>query len=104
MLRRLPETGLRENLMPQDPEGMEPQSFIIKIWVEEAAGEAGHAMWRGHITHVPSNTRRYVQDLNEIFLFLAKHLEPLGIKLEKRWRPSLGKRQVTTQGLKDHRA
>jgi hypothetical protein len=64
---------------------MEPQSFIIKIWVEEAADETGCAMWRGHITHVPSNARRYIQDFNDIYLFLTKHLEQLGIKQEKRW-------------------
>ena len=39
-------------------------SFVIKIWVEETAGEAGQALWRGHITHIPSGRRRYFQDLH----------------------------------------
>ena len=67
-------------------ENQEPQSFIVKIWIEETAEEAGHARWRGHITHVPSNARRYIQDLDDIALFIAPYLEQLGVKLKRRWR------------------
>ena len=62
----------------------EPQSFILKIWIEEASEEAEHVKWRGHITHVPSNSRRYVQNLDEIALFLTPYLEQLGVKPKKR--------------------
>jgi hypothetical protein len=60
----------------------EPQSFVLKIWVEETAEEAGQVKWRGHITHVPSYSRRYVQDLDEIVLFVAPYLEQLGVRLK----------------------
>jgi hypothetical protein len=62
----------------------EPQSFVLKIWVEETAEEARQVTWRGHITHIPSNARQYVQDLDEIVLFVAPYLERLGVKLKVR--------------------
>jgi hypothetical protein len=55
-------------------------SFIVKIWLEETAEEAGEATWRGHITHVPNGERRYVQDLDEITAFIAPYLERMGVK------------------------
>lgn len=56
-------------------------SFIVKIWLEETAEEVGQATWRGHITHVPSGERRYVQDMDEITAFITPYLERLGAKL-----------------------
>ena len=53
-------------------------SFIVKIWLEESAEEAGRAKWRGYITHVSSGERRYLEDLNEILLFIAPYLEQMG--------------------------
>ncbi len=61
-------------------------SFIIKIWLEEVAEESDHATWRGHITHVPSGERRYLQDLNGITIFIAPYLEVMGVKLNMCWR------------------
>jgi hypothetical protein len=49
-------------------------SFIIRLWLEEAGEEADQAVWRGHITHVPSGTRRYLKDLDEIAVFIAPYL------------------------------
>jgi len=56
------------------------QSFIIKIWLEESADETGHVIWRGHITHVPSGKRHYIQDLNAIPLFIKPYLEKMGTR------------------------
>jgi hypothetical protein len=56
-------------------------SFIVKIWREESAAEAGRATWRGHITHVPSGDRRYLSSLDEICRFIAPYLEQLGIRM-----------------------
>jgi hypothetical protein len=55
-------------------------SFIIKIWLEEITGETGHTVWRGHVTHVPSGKRHYIQDLNAILLFMQPYLEQIGVK------------------------
>jgi len=64
----------------------DPQSFIIKIWLEETAAEAGRVTWRGHITHVPSGQRSYVQDLDDIVTFMIPYLEEMGVKFDLRWR------------------
>lgn len=61
-------------------------SFIVKIWLEETAEETGQATWRGHITHVPSGERRYVQDLDEITAFIAPYLEQMGVRVNLRER------------------
>jgi hypothetical protein len=56
-------------------------SFIVKIWLEETAEEVSQATWRGHITHVPSGERHYVQELGDIPAFIAPYLERMGVKL-----------------------
>jgi hypothetical protein len=62
-----------------------PQSFIIKIWLEETAEEASRATWRGHITHVPSGQRQYIQDLDRISSFIGPYLEAMGVEPEAGW-------------------
>jgi hypothetical protein len=60
---------------------METCSFIIKIWIEQGRSEANQAIWRGHITHVPSGERRYLKDLDEIPTIIMPCLEAMGVKL-----------------------
>ncbi|MEK6405763.1 MAG: hypothetical protein AABN34_02240 [Acidobacteriota bacterium] len=52
-------------------------SFIVKIWLEETAEEAGQAKWRGHITHVPDGVRRYFESLDEISTFVGAYFEAM---------------------------
>lgn len=52
-------------------------SFIVKIWLEETVEETNRALWRGHITHVPSHRRQYFQALEEITAFIEPYLEQL---------------------------
>jgi hypothetical protein len=59
-------------------------SFIVKVWLEESVEEAGQATWRGHITHVPSGERRYVENLSEITAFIVLYLENMGVKRRSR--------------------
>ena len=63
-------------------EGSEPQSFIIKIWLEDTLDEADEATWRGHITHVPSGERRYLKSLADIGYFVARYLAAMGVKVD----------------------
>ena len=39
-------------------DSLEPgaQSFIVKVWVEDGNEKGGHSVWRGHITHVSSDS------------------------------------------------
>jgi hypothetical protein len=62
------------------------QSFILKVWVEDHAEEASHRVWRGHITHVSSNKRRYLKNLSGIEDFISPYLEEMGVKFGIHWR------------------
>lgn len=55
--------------------------FIVRIWLEETAAEAGRATWRGYVTHVPSGKQRYIHDLDEIGAFIAPYVESMGVHL-----------------------
>lgn len=66
-------------------------SFVVKVWLEETTEEAGRASWRGHITHVVSGERRYLQSLAEITHFVEGYLVRMGVAPESkrqlpRWR------------------
>ena len=56
---------------------MTSHSFIVKVWLEETAAEAGHPKWRGHITHVPDGLRRYVESLDDISNFISAYFEAM---------------------------
>jgi hypothetical protein len=58
-----------------DSEQPESRSFIVKFWLEETAQESGQAVWRGHVTHVPSGERRYIRKPSEIPAFIDPYLE-----------------------------
>lgn len=58
----------------------ESHSFIVKVWLEESLEETSEATWRGHVTHVPSQERRYLHALDDIIDFIAPHLERIGVK------------------------
>lgn len=70
-------------------------SFVVKVWLEETAQEAGRVRWRGHATHVGSGKRLYFERLEEVVDFIASYLETMGVdfgitsklgKQLKRWR------------------
>jgi hypothetical protein len=62
------------------------QSFIVRIWIEDCAEEAGRGTWRGQITHVSSSERQYLKNLDEIGDFISPYLEAMGVKPGVRWR------------------
>ncbi len=69
--------------------------FIVKVWLEETAEEAGQAIWRGYITHVPSGERQYISSLDDITLFIGSYLEQMGVRPWKKrglkaWLARLG--------------
>lgn len=64
-------------------------SFIVKIWLEETKGEAGKAIWRGHITHVASGTRRYLRRVDDIPAFIVPYMQRMGVTPGLRWRVRL---------------
>lgn len=61
-------------------------SFVVKVWLEETAVETNSPVWRGHITHVASGQRRYIQSVGSIPHFIWPHLRKWQIKLPLRDR------------------
>lgn len=59
-------------------DGVQPESqshtFIVKIWLEETAEEAGRVIWRGYIVHVLENKRYYLNSLEEIPSYLRPYI------------------------------
>ena len=53
--------------------------FILRIWLEEPPEGTRRARWRGHITHVPSGDRLYIEDLDHIIKFIAPYLRDMGV-------------------------
>lgn len=61
-------------------------SFIVKVWIEEAANQDGHSTWYGHITRVPDGEQRYLRSLSEIEDFIHPYLKAAGIRFGLRER------------------
>ena len=61
-------------------EETDTESFVVKVWLEETVEESGQARWRGHVTHVSSGNRRYVESLSGIAAFIRPYLERWGVK------------------------
>ncbi len=56
-------------------------SFVVKIWLEETDEGSDSSLWRGHVTHVPSRQRRYVEDLRGISDFISIYLKQMDVSL-----------------------
>ncbi len=59
-------------------------SFVIRIWLEETAEEAGQSLWRGHITHVTSEKRAYLKELDDIRAFVVPYLREMRVEVPQR--------------------
>jgi hypothetical protein len=62
-----------------DADEAQSHSFVVRVWLDEVS-TSGRALWRGHITHVASGRRRYVQRLSDITSFIAPYLEVKGVR------------------------
>ena len=69
-----------------DAQDATSHSFVVKVWVERTRSAARGAAWRGHITHVPSGERQYIEELDAISLFIAPRLAGMGARLGRLWR------------------
>lgn len=61
-------------------EHRDTESFVVKVWLEETVEEAGRATWRGHVTHVASGERRYLESLTGVGTFIRPYLERWGVQ------------------------
>jgi hypothetical protein len=67
-----------------DADEARSHSFVVRLWLDEVS-TSGRALWRGHVTHVASGRRRYVQRLSDITSFIAPYLEITGVRLGLAW-------------------
>ena len=58
-------------------------SFTIRLWSEEKVSDVEQDAWRGHITHVMSGKRKYLQNLEDISIFIRPYLSNKGLKHPK---------------------
>ncbi|MCA9874454.1 MAG: hypothetical protein H6659_14835 [Ardenticatenaceae bacterium] len=71
-----PELSEQPTLPPNTPQNS--HTFVIRIWLEDDESDEAAAFWRGHITHVLDQRRRFFQDLQGIKQFIAPYLEEWG--------------------------
>ena len=69
-----------------DPYEPNTHTFVIRLWLEETIQEQGKATWRGHITHLLTKQRRYLQDPDDVVLFILPYLAEMGVKIQLKWR------------------
>ncbi|MCA9938276.1 MAG: hypothetical protein KC418_06520 [Anaerolineales bacterium] len=69
-----------------DPYEPHTHTFVIRLWLEESAQEQSETVWRGHITHLLTQKRRYLQTPDEIIFFILPYLVEMGVKLQMKWR------------------
>ena len=60
---------------------LENHSFIIRIWREDTTDSPETRIWRGHITHVPSGEKQYLQQLDDIASFVKPYLRNMGVSI-----------------------
>ena len=63
--------------MTADTNGVNRQSFIVRIWLEQLDDQPDAIEWRGQITHVASGDGRHVRTLGEIADFMASYVAQL---------------------------
>jgi hypothetical protein len=81
----LDETRIHAGLEAETQE-LETQSFIVKIWPEDATSMVGAAQWRGSITRVPGGERLNVSDASRIPFVIAECLKQTQVRLGIKWR------------------
>lgn len=47
------------------------QTFVVRVWMEEAETPEGAGLWRGRVIHVLSQARHDFQRLDEVPAFVA---------------------------------
>ena len=66
--------SLPDDLQPAQYGPFPRHTFILNAWLEEKRIEDDSIFWRGHMTHIPSGYRQYVQSAADIVEMLQKYL------------------------------
>lgn len=57
-------------------------SFVVHIWIEEAASDEAPALWRGSIIHVLDKEKISFSNLGQLVAFLKTYLQKMGAEVE----------------------
>ena len=57
-------------------------SFIVRFWVEPREIEDAKPVWRGVVEHVPSGKKLYLNNLEEIIVFINSYLGEIDEKIK----------------------
>src|SRR5687767_13978495 len=72
----------------QQPDAFDGGShvFVVRMWLVSREIAGAVVEWRGVIEHLPTQLRRYLNDLAAVTGFITPYLESLGIKDKMRGR------------------
>jgi hypothetical protein len=87
--------------MPEDDRERPPtfdgrmHVFMVRIWLEPREIAGAVVEWRGVIEHLPTQKRRYLNDLAALSSFITPYLDSMGVKhgMHGRWRRWLNRRK-----------
>lgn len=54
--------------------------FVVRIWLEPREIAGAVVEWSGVIEHLPTQERRYLNDLAAVTGFITPYLESMGVK------------------------
>ena len=57
-----------------EPDETPTHAFIVRLWLEQPADEAGRPAWRGRVTYVADNSSRVFEDLDDLCDFIRERL------------------------------
>lgn len=70
--------ALGDDVQPPQASDRHTQVFIIRIWIEAREIAGAVVVWRGMIEHIPTQERRYLNDLAAIAHFITPYLQSMG--------------------------
>jgi hypothetical protein len=73
---------MNDKVVGDEQSEYERHSFVIKIWLEDSDDSSHQAKWRGQITHVGDQEKRYVESLHDITSFIRGYLIRMGARVE----------------------
>jgi hypothetical protein len=58
-----------------------PESFIVKIWLDNVSQKGKRIDWHGSIIHVPGGEKRYIRSLSTAIDFIEETLDHAGARV-----------------------
>jgi hypothetical protein len=73
-----------------DPAQVNPRSFVLKIWLDADAANAGlqarRLSWHGYVTDVSTGEKQYVRSVGDLLTFFVARLNVMNAEVNPVWR------------------